>query len=204
MYAAPVAGEARLVERADIETLSRVLADAFVDDPLSQWLFGDDGRLGDRLYASFRVIIRRVYIKKGHAYTTKDIAGGALWAPPGKWKLSVVQQLWLAPTYVRIVPPARLRGGARLNVLLERAHPRDPHWHLSVLGVDPKRQRTGVGGALIRPVLERADADRVLCYLETSKEENIPYYARHGFEVTTELDMPPGAPRLWTMTRRPL
>jgi ribosomal protein S18 acetylase RimI-like enzyme len=201
MYARPMV---RLATVTDAPGLAEVLADAFVDDPLSQWLFGPDDGLRERLRRSFEGILRRVYIAKDHTYTTDDLAGGALWAPPGKWKLSVVQQLRLTPLMLRIIPSGRLRNSARLNGLIERAHPSEAHWHLSVLGVDPDHQRTGVGGALIRPVLERADGERVLCYLETSKAENIPYYERHGFEVTTELDMPPGGPPLWTMTRKPL
>jgi ribosomal protein S18 acetylase RimI-like enzyme len=194
----------RLATRSDTPRLAEVLAAAFVDDPLSQWLFGPDDGLRERLRRSFFGILNRVYLAKNHTYITEDVAGGALWAPPGKWKLSILQQLRLTPLMIRIIPSGGLRNGARLNVLIERAHPAEPHWHLSVLGVDPARQRTGVGSALMRPILSRADNERVLCYLETSKSENIPYYERHGFEVSKELDMPPGGPPMWTMTRRPL
>jgi ribosomal protein S18 acetylase RimI-like enzyme len=194
----------RVAAGPDVPRLSEVLADAFVDDPLSIWLFRGDEGLRERLRRSFAALMRRVYLRKGHTYTTDDLAGAAMWAPPGKWKLTIVQQLRLAPMMVRLMSAANLRNGARLGLQVERAHPADAHWHLSVLGVDPKRQRTGVGTSLLRPVLERADAERVLCHLETSKEDNLAYYARHGFEISSELALPPGAPRVWTMTRRPL
>jgi len=196
--------DVRLATPADTPRLGEVLADAFEDDPLSQWLFGVNSTLRDRLRRSFDALLRRVYLTKGNTYTTDDLAGCAMWAPPGKWKLSVLQQVRLAPLMLRVMPSAGLRNGARLQTQVEKAHPADPHWHLSVLGVDPARQRTGVGTSLMRPVLDRADADRVLCHLETSKEENLAYYARHGFETNNELELPPGAPRVWTMTRRPL
>jgi len=148
--------------------------------------------------------MRKVYLRKGHTYTTDDLAGCAMWAPPGKWKLTIAQQLRMAPVMMRLMSGVNLRNGARLNVQVEHAHPKDPHWHLSVLGVDPSRQRSGVGSSLLRVVLDRADGERVLCHLETSKEENLAYYTRFGFETNGELELPPGAPRVWTMTRRPL
>ena len=194
----------RLATNSDVPRLAEVLADAFEDDPLSKWLFTDDAGLRERLRRSFAGLMRRVYLAKLHTYTTDDLAGAAMWAPPGKWKLTVVQQLRLAPLMVRLMSGVNLRNGARLNVQVEHAHPADPHWHLSVLGVDPARQRTGVGSSLLQVVLEKADADRILCHLETSKEENIAYYARHGFETSSELELPEGAPRVWTMTRKPL
>ena len=194
----------RLATWEDAPRLGEVLADAFVDDPLSKWLFGVDATLRDRLRRSFDGLLRRVYLSKGNTYTTDDLAGCAMWSPPGKWKLSVVQQLRLAPLMLRLMPAASLRNGARLQMQVEKAHPADPHWHLSVLGVDPSRQRTGVGTSVMRPILDRANAERVLCHLETSKEENLAYYARYGFEINNELELPTGAPRVWTMTRRPL
>ncbi len=50
-----------------------------------------------------------------------------------------------------------------------------------------EQQGKGVGGALMRPVLEHCDAEGIPCYLESSKERNLPFYRRHGFEVVEEL-----------------
>jgi hypothetical protein len=40
-------------------------------------------------------------------------------------------------------------------------------------------------------------------YLETATEENVGFYARHGFEVQRRLDLPGGAPPLWLLWRTP-
>jgi hypothetical protein len=53
---------------------------------------------------------------------------------------------------------------------------------------------------VLRPVFERCDADGVGIYLESSKERNISFYARHGFRVTGEVRLPRG-PRMWLMWR---
>jgi GNAT superfamily N-acetyltransferase len=86
---------------------------------------------------------------------------------------------------------------------VERHHPHVPHWYLAVLGTDPPRQGCGVGSSLLEPVLSRCDAEGLPAYLESSKERNVPFYARHGFEVTKTIDLPGGGPRLWLMWREP-
>jgi hypothetical protein len=52
----------------------------------------------------------------------------------------------------------------------------------------------------LRTVLEQCDADGIGIYLESSKERNIDFYARHGFRVSAELRLPRG-PRVWAMRR---
>ncbi len=79
----------------------------------------------------------------------------------------------------------------------------EPHHYLMVLGVDPPRQGQGVGSTLMAPVLARADASGLACYLETNKEINVKLYRKHGFEVVYEGHLPDGGPQLWTMKRPP-
>ena len=71
-----------------------------------------------------------------------------------------------------------------------------------MLGTEPASQGQGLGSAVLGPVLEQCDADGVGAYLESSKERNIDFYARHGFRVTDELRLLRG-PRMWGMWRDP-
>jgi GNAT superfamily N-acetyltransferase len=76
-----------------------------------------------------------------------------------------------------------------------------PHWYLSAIGVERLRQGRGIGGALLDPVLARADADRLPCYLETQSERNVRFYEKRGFKVSHA-----GAVRglrIWSMLRTP-
>ena len=90
----------------------------------------------------------------------------------------------------------------RWEELISKHHPREPHWYLQTLSVEPASQRRGIGTALIEPGLERADADGVGAYLETQRRDNIPYYERFGFELTDEISLH-DSPPLWLMWREP-
>jgi hypothetical protein len=61
----------------------------------------------------------------------------------------------------------------------------------------PRRARSSSG-----PALELCDRDGVPAYLEASKEDNVPFYARHGFRVTREIKLPRG-PIMYAMWREP-
>jgi len=56
-------------------------------------------------------------------------------------------------------------------------------WYLFLLGVEPSRQRRGLGGVLMRGVIERADVEQMACYLETESERNVAFYRKQGFDV---------------------
>jgi GNAT superfamily N-acetyltransferase len=78
-------------------------------------------------------------------------------------------------------------------------HPREAHWHLPLVGVDPAHQRKGIGAALLRPVLNACDRQKVLAYLEATSPLNVPLYERHGFEALGSIqvaDAPPVVPML--------
>ena len=77
----------------------------------------------------------------------------------------------------------------------------EPHWYLWVLGVAPESQHKGIGRALLEPILERAEADHVACYLETQTEGNVAFYRACGFEVLEERREPVCDLPIWCMRR---
>jgi ribosomal protein S18 acetylase RimI-like enzyme len=77
------------------------------------------------------------------------------------------------------------------------------HLYLQFLGVEPARQGQGLGGALIRAMLQRADAERIPCYLDTFQPRNVPLYQKHGFKITIEEVEPNSGVRGWAFLREP-
>lgn len=197
--AMPTTQPVRTATDADLDPLSETLARAFLDDPVMEWLVPPRGREA-RLRRFFRVTAASD-LRHGHVYTTAAHAGGALWLPPGRWKTETAQIIRQAPAMLRILGTRLLTALGGLGAV-EKVHPREKHYYLSVLGTDPAHQGTGVGGALIDVVLRRCDAERTGAYLESSKPDNVPYYERFGFRVTGEVQLPKG-PLVWTMWRDP-
>ncbi|MCA1589088.1 MAG: GNAT family N-acetyltransferase, partial [Acidobacteria bacterium] len=72
---------------------------------------------------------------------------------------------------------------------MEKYHPKESHWYLPMIGVDPSHQGNGVGSALIAEALKRVDDDKSIAYLESSNPRNISLYKRHGFEVIGEIQV---------------
>ena len=197
---AATAHEVRKATAADVPALGRVLARAFLDDPVACWSCPSDRRR-PRANERFFGARTRQLLGQEQVYTTADASGAALWALPDRWRMRPRDLLGLAPLVPTWGPrlPRVLRGLSQV----EHAHPETPpHFHLAVLGTDPSRQGEGIGSALLVPVLELCDRDHVPAYLESSKERNIAFYARHGFRVTDELRLPKGPP-VWPMWRAP-
>jgi GNAT superfamily N-acetyltransferase len=194
------------LEPAEVNRAAAALARAFHDDPIFEWALPDAERRV-RVLPTFFASVTRVAMYANETYTTDSIAGVAVWYPPNpppatRSQLRDSGMLDLPDTFGRD-DYERFRAGIDVLEHLHKLDMSQPHWYLGVLGVDPQMQSKGVGSALIGPVLERADADGVPCYLETEKEINVAFYRRHGFEVIVGDAIPDGGPRYWTMVRTP-
>jgi GNAT superfamily N-acetyltransferase len=84
----------------------------------------------------------------------------------------------------------------------DRAHPKEAHWFLPLMGVDPFVQGQGVGAALMKYGLNICDRDGTLAYLESTKPENVPFYERFGFTHYRMIDVGRHPP-VTTMVRAP-
>lgn len=66
---------------------------------------------------------------------------------------------------------------------------RDPveqHWHLGPIGVLPSHRRLGLGSRLMVRFCEEVDKCVASAYLETDFDENVLFYEKFGFKVTSK------------------
>jgi GNAT superfamily N-acetyltransferase len=192
----------RRASARDLPALAGMLARAFMDDPVASWSCGPE-RLRPAVLERFQAARLKQLLSHEEVWSSEDLDCAALWAPPGHAHTTPRQDIELARCLAHPRLVWRLPLVAKGLLEIQRNHPtHEPHWYLAVLGTDPSAQGRGLGSAALAPVLERCDADGVAAYLESSKERNIDFYARHGFRVTGELRLPRG-PSLWPMWRDP-
>jgi ribosomal protein S18 acetylase RimI-like enzyme len=192
---------------SQIPAAAATLAHAFQDDPLMVYAIPDPAdrtRLLPDVYARmirFGVLTGEVYVTAG------AVEGVALWLPPNaKWTRENIEASGMHETPSIIGDDAyqRYREVVGREWQARERDMTDPCWYLFLLGVEPSRQRQGLGDALMRPILERADTDQIACYLETENERNVAFYCRHGFDVIVngeEADA--SGVRFWTFSRMP-
>jgi GNAT superfamily N-acetyltransferase len=188
----------RPAEPTELHALATTLALAFDDDPLTMWLFPNGSARRRNLPAFFRSLLR-ASLPLGEVYTAADGRAVAIWNPPGTFPMGWYTDAKLGLTTARLIR-LRVLSCARGLLYVQSHHPKAPHWYLQMLGTEPASQGQGMGSAVIAPILERCDRTGERIYLESSKESNIPFYVRNGFEVTEEVEVPRG-PILWAMWR---
>lgn len=193
--------EVRDARTDDVAGITEALVSAFHDDPVMHYLFDKPASREKKQRALFKSEATRA-LKKGAVHTTSagGAKGAAIWMAPNQWKMGGLELLGQVPLLFKLgacTPRA-------LNLLsqMEKIHPTEPHWYLAILGTATEHQGKGVGSAVLQPVLERCDAEGIPAYLESSKESNIAFYKRHGFDVTGEVTAKNG-PTMWPMWREP-
>jgi ribosomal protein S18 acetylase RimI-like enzyme len=196
----------RLTE-GQVEEAGEMLGRAFFDNPMSVYLLPDAEKRIRPLSWMFGATTRYGHLY-GEVYTTRDkVDGAAIWlspeSPPMDRERIIGAGMMEMPEKLSTEPFQRLMVMKRHFDELRQRDAAEPHWYLWTLGVDPPRQGQGVGGALLQPVLARADEAGLPCYVETDKAINVPFYQRHGFEILVEDDLPDGGYHFWTMKRRP-
>lgn len=183
-------------------SLGEVMARGFDDDPIWMWVCQDAARRRAHVGSLFSQLIRP-HVATGHAYTTATEDGVAVWSPPGEWKGTFGRTVRCTIPAIRSIGLTSVFS--RLNVLayLEKIHPTEPHWYLEFLATDPVMQGKGVGTAVLQPILDECDRTGMPAFLESSKESNLGYYTRFGFEVTKQVDFKGDCPSMWQMWRDP-
>ena len=207
------------LERQASESLAR----AFFVDPLIVYYVPDEDMRRRALPVFMRVMLRYT-LAHGEVWTTPGLDGLACWLPPGRTELSnwglaraalgvvplrvgwlFLRQSWgdgSSPLPVRQLLERVSRVEGRFDQIHREIAP-GPHWYLMTLAVEPARQGQGIGSRLIAPMLERARAANLPCYLETMTELDVAFYRKNGFQVAHQETIQPGDLASWALVRWP-
>ncbi len=196
----------RLAVADDLPGIELALSLAFADDPMITWVTGEadrERRIAASAVGFFRLALAAGLVR-GHTYTVdatwasastsgspatgsapggaRRSVGAAVWSPPDVRMFREDEGAALGMAVAEHLGTAALERLMALGELVGARHPGDvPHFYLFLLGA--AEQGRGVGARVMRPVLERCDADGLPAYLESSSTRNVSFYERLGFRV---------------------
>jgi ribosomal protein S18 acetylase RimI-like enzyme len=191
------------LRREHLETATTTLARAFDDEPMFRWIFPDPQHRAYSLQVLNRVPLT-YGLRFGGVTQSHEGKAVALWLPPGgKATAGRMMRCGMlgVPFRVGLGAFAKFAIANEIMGKLHTRHVPEPHWHLMIVGVDPELQGRGVGTALVKEGLARADQENVPCFLETSRERNLAFYERLGFAVVETTTLGRGGPKAWGMRR---
>jgi GNAT superfamily N-acetyltransferase len=182
---------------SDEAPIIAVVTLAFSADPAARWTWSDPQQYLQHFPHFIQAFGGKAFVH-GSAYSVEGYAGAALWLPPAVHP----DEDALIALLQRTVPEPRHQDVFAVFDQMGRYHPREPHWYLPLIGVDPFHQGKGCGAALMHHALLPCDRDHLPAYLESTNPKNIPLYERHGFAVLGTVQVG-ASPPIFPMLRTP-
>ena len=194
----------RTTTSSDATEIRRVLAEAFVSDPLVRWIFPDDELRLDATAAWLGLFAER-YAREGRVDTVEDddLAAVALWRMPGSLALPPPSLPSISGLLDALIGKSRAETIWKSLGAIATVTPTGRFAYLHFLAVRPTLQRQGLGRRVIAPGLAFADETGLGVHLETTNPENLGFYQSLGFVISNQLVFEADGPALWAMWREP-
>jgi len=133
----------RQAASADWRQLAEITAEAFSEDPVNRWIFGEPRAI----LSSFRVLTRNIYAKTGICHLAGD-KGAAMWVDHSK-PVDTGFDFWTLFNFTL----GQLHHGSKGAVaramkageIMARHHPRDAHFYLFTIGTRRRGERDWAG-----------------------------------------------------------
>jgi ribosomal protein S18 acetylase RimI-like enzyme len=180
---------------AEVDHTIATLVLAFGADPVARWMYEDPHQYLLHIPRLFRALGTSSF-DAGTAHRTNNGLGVALWLPPGVHGDDGPLEAVIADSMVE-------KKQAQVATVFERTEhyrPAEPHWYLSLIGVEALHRNKGCGAALLQNGLRRCDREHLPAYLWSSNPLNISLYKRHGFEISGTIQVG-SSPSIFPMLR---
>jgi len=195
----------KVLSKDDIYKATEVLAKAFYDYPIIQFLLPNDR---EKKISHFFNVVVKIGVRYGEVFgTSKDFEGVAIWLDSNK--------------HIGLLREIRCGGLSILYNLgfksfkkclafdtfisnLHKEHRNTQHYHyLEFIGVDPIYQGKGFGSKLLRNKFKDLKKKGLPIYLDTHSQDNISIYQHLGFKIIDEVVVPDANIPQWSMFWNP-
>lgn len=196
-----------LVPDERLDELSEAAADAYRDYPLHNWFSK----------GSYDPIVSKGIMKttlmamKDEAVIyadSEELNGFAVWVPLGFTGSKTLPFLRNGgiPLFLHSGLPLirKLLIYESFAMKLKKKYTGHVDWYLYNLSVRKNAQGRGIATKLLQPMLTFCDNEKMLVYLETNKESNVPIYRHYGFELRETNLIPGSSVKHYSMVRSPL
>ena len=129
-----------------------------------------------------------VCFRFGKVFLSDDKKGCALIIFPDKKKVTAKSILLDAGLIFSSIGLFNIKKAMNRESKIKKFHPKEPIYYLWYIGVEPWEQGKGIGGNLLKEIIEDANTMGRSIYLETSTIKNIPWYKKFGFKIYNEMD----------------
>lgn len=181
---------------AEVNHAIATLVLAFEADPVARWMYHAPDQYLLHIPRLFRALGASSF-EAGAAHRSSDGAGVAIWLPPGVHGDSAPVEAIIADSLAGDMQ----RDVSAVFEMTEHHRPSEPHWYLSLIGVEALHRNKGHGAALLEHGLHQCDQEHRVAYLWSSNKQNTSLYQRHGFEVVTTIQIG-SSPPILPMLRR--
>jgi len=188
-------GVATIGGDAEVDHAIATLVLAFVTDPVARWMYDDPHQYLLHIPRLFRALGKNSF-EGGAAQRTTDGLGVALWLSPGVHG----DDGPLGAVIAESIVDEKQAEVADVFERTERYRPAEPHWYLSLIGVEALHRNRGRSAALLKHRLRQCDREHLPAYLWSSNPLNTSLYKRHGFEIAGTIRVG-SSPSIYPMLR---
>ena len=195
-----------LVPEQRLDELAEIAADAYQNYPLHNWLTNG---VYDPI-ASKLIMKTTLAAMKDDAVIyadSEELNGFAVWVPLGFTGSKTLP--FLRNGGVRLLLHSGLGIIRKLLVYesfamkLKKKYTGHVDWYLYNLSIRQSAQGKGIASKLMCPMLCFCDDEKMIVYLETNKESNVPMYHHYGFELQETKMIPGSSVEHYSMVRNP-
>jgi GNAT superfamily N-acetyltransferase len=183
------------------ETGGRLLARAFIDDPMLKVVFPDRGKRGNVL-PNLMTATLRYFLRIGESVMTRDHNALACWTKTTRNTFSISAAaragMFDIPFQIGLSATRKFMGIEAETGKLHKRIVRKEHIYLEFLAVDPESQGKGWGSVILKHLQAKAKETDHSIYLETTNPGAKTFYQANGFALGKEILSKQGF-KIWGM-----